>query len=424
MKAALRQWPLRAYMRVFKGVIKILPFRWPTVHEGENATSTLIDEIADAGYQRILLVTDQGVQKLGLTNLVREAAEARNLQLSIYANITSDPTIELITTAVEDVRDLNAEAIIAVGGGSVLDAAKMIGALLKTKKPIIKLVGLFKVRKGMLPLYAVPTTAGTGSEATVAAVVSDPRKMRKLSILDLKLMPTAVALDPAMTMGLPPAITAATGLDALTHAIEAYLSRNALLRTDELALQAARLINSWLPKAYAKGDNLEARQQMAKAAMYAGQAFTQAGVGYVHAIAHNLGARYHIPHGLANAMLLPTVLEFSKPDCSRRMADLSRAMGLNSADGRSDDTALAEALIERVRQLNQRFAIPDYIEQLREEDIASIIRAARSEARFTYAVPRYINQQQGEALLRSLLPNSASNDAANTATEDATTDSA
>lgn len=403
MQRTLSHLPIRGYMLVFKGVTSILPFRWPQVLEGEGAFNELADQLLAQGYQRILLVTDESIRGLGLADQFLAHCDALDLQVDVFDQVTPDPVISVIERGTAVAKNNRSEAIVALGGGSVIDAAKLIGACVLNSKPVRKMAGMFRVSKGILPLYAVPTTAGTGSEATIAAIVTDPEKQQKLPVLDLKLMPTMAVLDPLLSVNLPTHITAATGMDALTHAIEAYLSRNALMRTDELALKSARMINTWLPKAYACEGHLEARSQMAKAAMLAGQAFTQAGVGYIHAIAHNLGARYHVPHGLANAIVMPHVLRFSMPACSARMAELARVMGLQTQSSQQSEQALAEALIERVEQLNQRFEIPNFVTALREEDIPHIVKAARAEARFTYAVPRYMSQAEGEALLLGLL---------------------
>lgn len=403
MPVDIRHLPLRSYMFVFKGVTAMLPFRWPEVIAGEGSLSQLAERIVADGHQRVLLVTDQSILQLGLAQSLIEGCAAAGISLQVFAEVTPDPSVALIEAGTAVAKAHQAEAVIGFGGGSVLDAAKLIGAGVLNTKPLLKMVGMFKVRKGMLPLYAVPTTSGTGSEATIAAVVSDHQAQRKLAVLDLKLMPKVAVLDPQLTLNLPAPITAATGMDALTHAIEAYLSRNALERTDELALKAARLINGALVKAYTCEEHMVARSQMAQAAMLAGQAFTQAGVGYVHAIAHNLGAYYKVPHGLANAMVMPYILRFNKPACTSRMAELAKVMGLNSTATPQSDDALADALIERVEQLNRKFDIPLTVSQLKAEDIPAIVRAARAEARYTYAVPRYMSQQQGEALLNEML---------------------
>jgi alcohol dehydrogenase len=264
------------------------------------------------------------------------------------------------------------------------------------------MAGLFKIHfSGTLPLYAVPTTAGTGSEVTIAAVVSDPEQQRKLPLMDLKLMPIAAALDGELMTGLPAHITASTGMDALTHAVEAYISRNALKRTDMQAIEATQLIMANLATAVTNGSNIAARQAMAKASNLAGMAFTQAGVGYVHAIAHNFGALYHTPHGLANAIVMPYVLDYSKSKCANRLADLAKACNIGSAGG--SDEQLAEAFINRIREMRQKFDIPDKLAALQQKDISQIASAALEEARFTYAVPRYMDKATCEGLISQML---------------------
>ena len=245
----------------------------------------------------------------------------------------------------------------------------------------------------------MPTTAGTGSEVTIAAVVSDPDNHRKSAIMDPKLVPSLAALDGALMTGLPAPITAATGMDALTHAVEAYISANALPDTDAQALAATRLIMENLPKVMDNGGDVEARQKMAMASFLAALAFTRAGVGYVHAISHNLGAYYHTPHGLANAIVLPYVLDYSKPECSARLAELARASGLEGGS----DAELADKFIAHIRALNQKFGIPEKHADLRAEDIPAIAKAALKEAHWTYAVPRYMDKRTCQEFIRGLM---------------------
>ncbi|MCO4320322.1 iron-containing alcohol dehydrogenase [Aliidiomarina quisquiliarum] len=394
---------LHVYMYIFKIVTRLLPFKWPLRFTGPGSSQQLLQHIAQQNHQHLLIVTDATLVKLGLIQPLYDQATALNIKHTTYSGILPDPTLEQIELGYALLNQVGADAILAIGGGSVIDGAKMIGALAKNNKPLANMTGLFKVRKGILPLYVVPTTAGTGSEATIAAVVSDPVAKRKLAVLDPKLMPTALALDAQIMQGLPPAITAATGIDALTHAIESYLSRNATTHTNECALECARLVFQHLPTAYHQGNNLEARQHMAQASMLGGMAFTQAGVGYIHAIAHNLGALYHVPHGLANAMVMPYVLTFSLAGSARakqRMAQLARHCGISSD---SNDQAAAEALIAKIEALNEEFGIPKHPPELQAADIPYIAKAARSEARFTYAVPRYMNQAMAEQLLTEML---------------------
>jgi alcohol dehydrogenase len=232
---------------------------------------------------------------MGLVQSLIDVLEAGGVTVTVHDEIKPDPTVESIEAAVKILKENNCDSVLALGGDSCIDAAKVIAVRGKNDKTILKMAGLFRVSKGMLPLYAVPTTAGTGSEVTTAAVALDPEGERKLAIVDPRVMPRAAALDGTLMLGLPPHITAATGMDALTHAVEAYVSKNALRRTDKMAVEAVQLIMTNLETAVADGKNVEARQNMARASRLAGKAFTQVGLGYLHGISHNFGALYHIP---------------------------------------------------------------------------------------------------------------------------------
>jgi alcohol dehydrogenase class IV len=258
---------------------------------------------------------------------------------------------------------------------------------------------MFRVRRPPLPLFAIPTTAGTGSEVTLAAVVSDPATHAKKFFVDPKLLPRMAALDPGLMTGLPRAITAATGMDALTHAVESFLSRTSTRQTEEWASAAVRLIFANLPRACANGSDLEARKAMALASYYAGLAFTRTSVGYVHAIAHTFGAYYRIPHGRANAIALPHVLEFSKDAARERLARLAGLIGRGGAS----EAEGAEGFITAVRELMAEIGIPRTLDALREGDIPAIARQALAEAHLNYPVPRYMSQPECEALLREIL---------------------
>ncbi|MFT6975586.1 MAG: alcohol dehydrogenase class IV [Bermanella sp.] len=389
-------------MIIFKGMTVILPLKWPKIFEGAGSSIELCRHIANGGHKKILLVTDTMLVKLGLLDAIQAELEKQGVTVVTYDGVMPNPTIAQIEAGVRVLKDNHCKAILAVGGGSSIDAAKVIAARGKSDKSIIKMAGLFKVYfSGTLPLYAVPTTAGTGSEVTIVAVVSDPEQKRKLPIMDLKLMPIAAALDAELMTGLPAHITAATGMDALTHAVESYISRNALKRTDVHSIEATQLIMANLVTAVTDGSNVAARQAMAKASNLAGMAFTQAGVGYVHAIAHNFGALYHTPHGLANAIVMPYILDYSKSNCAGRLADLAKACNIGAAD--CNDEQLAEAFINHIRELQQKFDIPKKLAALQRKDIPQIAAAALKEARFTYAVPRYMNKTTCENLIGQML---------------------
>ncbi|KZZ33212.1 alcohol dehydrogenase, partial [Oleiphilus sp. HI0085] len=292
-------------------------------------------------------------------------------------------------------------AILAVGGGSPIDASKAIAARATNDKPLEKMAGLFKLRKAPLPLFAIPTTAGTGSEVTIVSVVSDPETHQKTPIIDPKLVPMMAALDGAMMLGLPAAVTAATGMDALTHAIESYISVNATDETDAYGTAATRLIMENLETAVKDGSNLEARQNMAMASYYAGLAFTKASVGYVHAIAHNFGAYYSTPHGLANSIVLPHVLDYSKDEITERLAKLAEVSGLK--EGKESNRELADKFIQRIREMLKSFDIPEQLGDLKTEDIPKIAKSALEEAHLNYPVPKYMNQKVCENLLNKMV---------------------
>lgn len=390
---------LRCYMQLFKLLSYLVPYRWPRTFSGAGSTKQLVEHIAQQKHRHVLLVTDQGLIDLGLLAPVYEQAKALGIQVSTYAGILPDPTVAQIEAGVDMLNAANADAVLAVGGGSVIDGAKLIAARALNNKPVMKMTGLFHVEKGMLPLYVVPTTAGTGSEVTIAAVVTDTEAQQKLAVIDHRLMPTAAALDGAIMAGLPPAITAATGMDALTHAVEAYLSHIRSSTTDAQALAAAKLVFDNLETAVENGADLAVRQHMAEASNLAGMAFTKAGVGYIHAIAHNLGALYGVPHGLANAMVMPYVLRFSLPNAKGRMAAMARHCGLTSSN--HDETA-AQTLIDKIIAMNKTFEFPTHPPQLEERHFTQIATAARAEARFTYAVPRYMTQEEAVELLAEI----------------------
>lgn len=397
---AIKVFLLRAYMTIFKYVVMVLPFKWPTSFEGAGSSLALCKHIAAEGHKKVLIVTDAMLVQLGLVNPIKAELEAQGVEVTIYDGVKPDPTVEQIETGFDMYKANGCDGLLAIGGGSSIDAAKVIGARAKNNKPIRKMTGLFRVYRGMAPLYAVPTTAGTGSEVTIAAVVSDPEAQRKLPIMDLKLMPTACALDGSLMTGLPAPITSATGMDALTHAVEAYISKAANKSTDALAIEATQLVMANLNTAVFEGTNVEGRQAMTRASNLAGKAFTQAGVGYVHAIAHNFGALYHTPHGLANAIVMPHVLDFSMPNCAGRLADLARACDIGSGS----DEERAKAFIARIREMNEAFGIPTRLDALQAKDIPQIATAALQEARFTYAVPRYLDKKGCEALIAQILP--------------------
>lgn len=371
------------------------------VFAGPGSSLLLCDAVAGAGVKHLLLVTDAMLVKLGIVKPLCMRLKKLGVEVTVYDGVLPDPAVEQCEEALLLLERSGCEAVLAVGGGSAMDCAKIVAARATNDKAVWDMTGFFKVTEAPLPIYCIPTTAGTGSEVSLGAVVSDPARRRKLPVIDHKLAPRMAALDGRLMTGLPAKGTAATGMDALTHAVEAYLSRIATPESDQYALEAVSLIMLHLPRVMKNGKDEEARQMMSWAAYRAGLAMNRAGLGYVHGIAHNFGAYYHTPHGWANAIVLPHVLEFSRQDCIERLANLARASGLHTDS--EHDADLADAFIAQVRAMKLDFGIPEGLEDLCEQDISAIAEAALDEAHLSYAVPRYMDQHTCEAVIRRML---------------------
>ena len=398
----LRMWGYR-FLKIFmEPVVKLVPQPRPVVFVGPDSALRLCRMIGEFGFKRVLIVTDAMLVKLGLVAPLRHALVAQGLHVTVFDGILPDPTYPVVRQGHDAAVAHRSEAILAVGGGSSIDAAKVIAAMVTSRKPPEKLLGFFRLRKPILPLFVVPTTAGTGSEVTVAAVLTDPVRQEKAAVVDPRIVPAAAALDAKLMQGMPPHITAATGMDALTHAVEAYLNVWPTAETALHAVSTVRLVFANLPRAYSDGADFEAREAMALASFFGGLAFTKAYVGYVHAFSHKIGGTYGVPHGLANAITLPHVLDFIKdaPYAEARLAELAVAIGA----GRTDEplAVLAQRFVDRVRELNRAIGIPERIAELRSADIPSIARAAMIEANRDYPVPKQMRLVQAEALLRKM----------------------
>lgn len=393
---------LPAAKRVAGVVTRLLPIPQPTLMVGPGSSARLGQAVSGFGHRRILIVTDEIISRLGLLKPLADALTAGGTPFVVFDEVTPDAPIPVIEKGIERFNRERCDAIVAFGGGSVMDAAKVIGLAAANDRHPRQLVGYFRGLRGPVPIYAVPTTAGTGSEVTVAAVISDPQNEKKLVIADTRIVPTMAALDPALMTGLPRPVTAATGMDALTHAVEAYLGYWGTSYTERMALSAVSMIYENLPIAYNDGANLAAREKMALASTYAGFAFTRANVGNVHAIAHQLGGKYHTPHGLANAIMLPHVLRFSASTITEKLAVLAVRAGVGEE---GEPTAeLARKFLASVDELAQSVGIPRQLEALREQDIAALAEAACWEADINYPVPRRMSQEDCEGLLRAVLP--------------------
>ncbi|MBL0243798.1 MAG: iron-containing alcohol dehydrogenase [Rhodoferax sp.] len=402
MRNTVRAKGLGALMKGAGLITRFIPIPQPTLLVGPGSSARLGQAVAGFGHRKILIVTDSIISKLGLLKDLTDALNAGGAQFVVFDEITPDAPIPLIQKGIDFFHEHDCDAIVAFGGGSSMDASKAIAVAVSNPKPLNQLAGYLKGLRAPVKIYAVPTTAGTGSEVTVAAVISDPVTHKKLVIVDPRMVPKMAALDPTLMTGLPPHITAATGIDALTHAIEAFVGNWKTSYSDGMALSAVGLIFENLRTAYTDGQNLAAREKMSLASTYAGFAFTRANVGYVHAIAHQFGGLYHTPHGLANAIMLPYVLKYSHPAIVDRLALLAVAAKVGTEN--EDTDTLAQKFLDAVDQLNRDLGIPTTLAALREADIPKLAVAACHEAHTGYPVPRYMSQQQCEDLIRKALP--------------------
>jgi alcohol dehydrogenase class IV len=403
MRNSVRATGLGALMKGAGLLTRFIPIPQPTLLVGPGSSGRLGQAVAGFGHRKILIVTDSIISKLGLLKGLTDALTAGGAQFVVFDEITPDAPIPLVQKGIDFYNDQGCDAIVAFGGGSSMDASKAIAiAASNPNKKLNQLAGYLKGLRTPVKIYAVPTTAGTGSEVTVAAVISDPVNHKKLVIVDPRMVPKMAALDPSLMTGLPPHITAATGIDALTHAIEAFVGNWTTPYSDGMALSAVGLIFENLRTAYTDGKNLEAREKMSLASTYAGFAFTRANVGYVHAIAHQFGGLYHTPHGLANAIMLPLVLKYSHPAIVDRLALLAVAAKIGT-DGEDKDE-LAQKFLDAVDELNRDLGIPTFLAALKESDIPALAKAACWEAHTGYPVPRYMSQEVCEDLIRKVLP--------------------
>lgn len=397
----------KIYYRLFQMVMKflagILPFPVPVLLTGPGSIKILAENIRARGIKNVLVVTDKVLMDLKLLDGMLSSLSEKNIKYTIFDGVQPNPTIENIETGRNIYKQNKCKAIIAFGGGSPIDCAKIIGARIRNPYlPVRFMKGLFRVIIPIPPLFCVPTTAGSGSETTIVAVISNPARQTKFVITDLKLIPKIAVLDPELMVGLPSHITSTTGMDVLTHAVEAYIGKSGTKYTNECAEYAAKLVLENLETVYNDGSDIDARNNMAIASFYAGAAFTRASVGYVHALAHNLGGLYGVPHGLANATILPYVLEFCQKEATKKLARLAVAGGLGT-EGDSDKT-LTNRFIDKVKSLKEKMNIPTHIAALKENDIPLIIERALKEAHPLYPVPKIMTKQQCEELLRRLLP--------------------
>ncbi|MDR0548514.1 MAG: iron-containing alcohol dehydrogenase [Deltaproteobacteria bacterium] len=316
----------------------------PIVHFGQNAALKVGDEATRLGAKKIIIVTDDFLAKSGALDPIKKALDVKGLSYGVFSSVNTEPTIEHVDAALALLKAEKADLLVAVGGGSPIDVAKAVSFMATNPGRIQDYMGIDKIKVNALPLIAVPTTAGTGSEATATTIIADTVNNVKMLIISARIMPQTALVDPLLTLGMPKGLTAATGLDALTHAIEAYVSRKAQPITDLLALSAIKLLVKNLPVAYADPANVTARSETLLGALEAGMAFSNSSVALVHGMSRPVGAIFHVAHGVSNAALLAKVMEFSLSGNYSRYAEVAKAMGLPDL-GNDQKTAESGAVL-------------------------------------------------------------------------------
>ena len=386
----------RAFQISLRLALPLLPYRNPEILSSLSEVAPLLRK---KGIESVMIVTDRSIRGLGLTKGLEESLADAGLNVAVFDSTVANPT----TDNVEEARGMyirnKCQALIGFGGGSSIDAAKAVGArIAHPKKPLSKMGGILKVWKRIPLLIAVPTTAGTGSETTLASVIVDSETRHKYPINSFPLIPRYAVLDPEVTLSLPPSITAATGIDALTHAVEAFIGRSTTKETRAASIEAVRLIFENLPKAVENGSDINARRNMLRASFLAGSAFTKSYVGYVHAVAHSLGGKYNTPHGLANAVLLPHVLRAYGASAEKKLSILAEAIGMRKN---------GEAFIKAVEALEKEIGIPGYIKGIDEKDIHELAILAEREANPLYPVPKLMTAEELEPFYKAVIERKA-----------------
>lgn len=380
----------RSYQFAFRCVLPVLPYRQPT---RLNSNKELVDVLKLNNVSKVLLVTDKGISNLGLTKPLEFEIENNGINLYMYDDTQANPTSSNVEDALQIYKANNCTAIIAFGGGSAMDCAKAVGVrIARPKNTLSELKGVLKVRKKLPLLIAIPTTAGTGSETTLASVITDSTTRLKYAINDFPLIPKYALLDASLTLGLPRSLTSTTGMDALTHAVEAYIGQSLTKQTKKYSLMAIKLIFENILEVYENGSNIKARENMLTASYFAGIAFTKSYVGYVHAIAHSLGGKYNVAHGLANAVILPVVLKKYGKSVYKKLYQIGSYCNLFS--NKTDLETGAKMVISKIEQLNAKMNIPSNIDCIDNKDIPSLAKTAEKEANPLYPVPKLFTAKE------------------------------
>ncbi len=388
----------KVYCRIFQGIFKIaipfLPYRDPKVLRSVEEIPSVLK---NKKLKKALIVTDKFLSSSELIVPLKESLENSGIEYYIYDETVANPTIKNVEEAKEVFIDKGCDCLIGFGGGSPIDCAKGVGArIARPNKPIPKMEGILRILKKTPFTIAIPTTAGTGSETTVTIVITNEKDHHKFPISDFCLIPDVAVLDPKMTLTLPPHLTAATGMDALTHAVEAYIGNSAVKCTKKSATKATKLIFENIERAYAVGTDLEARENMLTAAFLGGLSFSKSYVGYGHAVAHSLGGKYNIPHGLANAVILPHLLEIYGSSVHKKLKSLAVATGIADKDTPEDEAS--RIFIEKVKTLNKNMEIPEKLSGINKEDVPHLAKYADKEANPLYPVPTLMNAKELEKI--------------------------
>ena len=390
--------------RAVQGVLKIgnyfMGYRMPEYLEGPGKIKELGAFLREKKINDVLVVTGSGMVRRGQVKPMLDGFDAAGIRYTLQTFDTTDPTTDDVELGFKTFRENGCKAIVTLGGGSRIDCAKGIAAkVAHPKKKVTQLQGIMKVMKPIVPFVAIPTTAGAGSETTVAAVITDSATHRKAAINDAFLIPRYAVLDPELTVGLPPFTTATTGMDALAHAVEAYTNHTYNTKLENrLAKEAVKLIHDNLLTAVEDGKNLEARQNMQRGAFYAGRAFTRGCVGYVHAVGHTLGGLYGVAHGLAMAVLLPHVMRQFGSAAHKRLAELAEGCGMEG----KDNAEKANAFITWIEETNKKMGLPDGFDVIKDEDIDRMIEWAMKEANPLYPVPVIWTEEDFRCLIETV----------------------
>ena len=380
----------RAYQTFFRLALPILPYRTPEIFE---SVSSVPEQLSEMGINSVLLVTDGGLRSLGVTYPLENALKEAGIKCGVYDKTNANPTVKNVEEAVVMYKKEKCGALIGFGGGSAMDCAKAVGArIAKPKQSLSQMEGILKIHRKLPPVFAVPTTAGTGSETTLAAVITDDETRHKFPINDFSLIPKYAVLDPQTTVGLPPFFTATTGMDALTHAVEAFIGGSTTKETRANSIKAVKLIMKYLEPAYNDGGDIEARSAMLRASFLAGAAFAKSYVGYCHSVAHSLGGKYNTPHGLANSVLLPYVLRAYGSSAYGKLKILAIEAGIAKAD--VPDSVGAEIFVRKIEEMNRNMNIPTKLEGIKPEDIETLAKYADKEGNPLYPVPRLMNAKE------------------------------